>query len=146
MSSLRTRSKSWPFFTVSPRRARISTMRPEAREITGTFREMSGITVPVTNNCDGAWYSVAATNGYRSGCSTANKETSTPEITLAGGGASSASTLLLLQPLTARDAALRIIMTPNPKHLLFIRFLAPFCASHFLRDTALLRGLDYQKE
>ena len=69
----------------------MSTMRPEASEITGTVREISGNTVPVTDICDGAWYSVAVTIGYNSGCSTAKKEGSTPEITLAGGGASGAS-------------------------------------------------------
>ena len=51
----------------------MSTMRPEASEITGTVREMSGNTVPVTDNCDGAWYSVAFTIGYHSGCLTAKK-------------------------------------------------------------------------
>ena len=34
--------------TVSPKRAPISTTRPVASEITGTAREMSGLTVPVT--------------------------------------------------------------------------------------------------
>jgi hypothetical protein len=137
MSSLRTRSKSWPFFTASPRRARMSTMRPEASEITGTVRAMSGNTVPVTDNCDGAWYSVDVTIGYCSGCSTAKKETSTPETTLAGGGASaSAFTLSLLQPLVARDAAIAISIRPNAKYLLFIRILAPlFCVPLFFKDT-----------
>ena len=69
----------------------MSTMRPEASEITGTVRAMSGNTVPVTDNCDGAWNSAAVAIGYNSGCSTAKKEGSTPEITLAGGGASAAA-------------------------------------------------------
>src|ERR1700678_982804 len=100
----------------------MSTTRPDASEITGTVRAMSGITVPVTNNCDGAWYSVAVTIGYRSGCSTAKKETSTPEITLAGGGASeSAFTLSLLQPLVLRDTAIAISVRPNANLILFIR-------------------------
>src|SRR5580704_17228320 len=138
MSSLRTRSKSWPFLTVSPRRARMSTTRPEASEITGTFREMSGITVPVTNNCDGAWYSVAVTIGYRSGCSTAKKETSTPEITLAGGGASaSAFTLSDLQPLVS-EVARAIVNKQSTGVLLFIEFSAPFGASVMLGDTTAL--------
>ena len=55
--------KSWPFLTASPSRARMSTMRPEASEITGTVREMSGNTVPVTDNCDGALYWTVVTIG-----------------------------------------------------------------------------------
>ena len=114
-------ARAGPSFTVSPRRARMSTTRPEASEITGTVREMSGNTVPVTNNCDGAWYSVAVTIGYYSGCSTAKKEGSTPEITLAGGGASAAaSAVLLLQPLIARHAASVIGTTASFIALLFI--------------------------
>ena len=46
------RNRSWPFCTVSPRRARISTTRPEASVTTGTVRAMSGFTVPVTTSCD----------------------------------------------------------------------------------------------
>src|ERR1035438_113175 len=100
----------------------MSTMRPEASEITGTVRAMSGKTVPVTNNCDGAWYSVAVTIGYNSGCSTAKKETSTPETTLAAGGASaSAFTLSLLQPLVTRDAAITVSIRPNTNLMFFIR-------------------------
>src|ERR1035438_6562092 len=130
MSSLRTRSKTWPFFTVSPRRARMSTMRPEASEITGTVRAMSGNTEPVTNNCDGAWYSVAVTIGYRSGCSTAKKETSTPETTLAGGGASASTfTLSLLQPLITRCTISTIGSSANPIALLFTMIPAPLCLS-----------------
>src|ERR1700734_2177059 len=84
----------------------MSTMRPEASEITGTVREISGNTVPVTNSCDGAWYSVAVAIGYNSGCSTAKNEGSSAGITLAGGGASAAaSAVLLLQPLVPRHAA-----------------------------------------
>ena len=43
-------SNNWPFLTVSPRRAFISTTRPTANEITGTAREISGFTVPVTRS------------------------------------------------------------------------------------------------
>ena len=56
----------------------MSTTRPEASVITGTVREMSGSTVPVTSNSDGAWYWVAVTIGYCSGWSTAKLVTSTP--------------------------------------------------------------------
>ena len=49
----RTRSNSWPFLTVSQRRAKIATTRPVAIEITGTFLEMSGLTMPVNIACVG---------------------------------------------------------------------------------------------
>jgi hypothetical protein len=82
--------------------------------------------VPFTDNCDGSWYSVAVTIGYNSGCSTAKKETSTPEITLAGGGASaSAFTFSVLHPPMTKDEANAIDTRLNPVLLLFIRFLAP---------------------
>ena len=44
MSELRTLNSSWPFFTSSPRRASISTMRPVASEGTGTCSDTSGFT------------------------------------------------------------------------------------------------------
>ena len=47
MSWLWTLSSSWPLVTVSPRRASISTIRPEASEMTGILRETSALTVPV---------------------------------------------------------------------------------------------------
>ena len=47
MSGLCTLSSSWPFFTLSSRRALMSTTRPLASEMTGTSREMSGRTEPV---------------------------------------------------------------------------------------------------
>src|ERR1700727_3478646 len=59
---------------------------------------MSGSTVPLTTNCDGAWYSVAVAIGYCSGCSTAKFVTSTPATTLAWGGASAASLFFCPQP------------------------------------------------
>ena len=89
--------------------------------MTGTVREISGNTVPVTNNCDGAWYSIVVAIGYRSGCSTAKKEASTPETILAGGGASAAAfTLSFLQPMMARDATIPNSNRPDSITLLFI--------------------------
>jgi hypothetical protein len=41
----------------------MSTTRPEASVITGTFREMSGSTTPVATNSDDAWYAAAVTIG-----------------------------------------------------------------------------------
>ena len=60
MSALCTLSRTWPFLTVSPRRASISTTRPVASEITGTVLEMSGVTVPVTLSSGAAMCSTAA--------------------------------------------------------------------------------------
>ena len=51
ISSLRRRSSNWPFFTSSPKRAKRPTIRPEASEMTGTVRSISGFTVPVTASC-----------------------------------------------------------------------------------------------
>ena len=42
------RISNWPLVTVSPSLAWISTTRPEASEITGTLRETSALTTPVT--------------------------------------------------------------------------------------------------
>jgi len=70
MSALCTFSNNWPFLTVSPWRASISTTRPTAKEITGTALEMSGFTVPVTRSWGKAMCSVACANSNRSGWST----------------------------------------------------------------------------
>src|ERR1700678_2636480 len=104
----------------------MSTTRPEASEITGTVREMSGNTVPVTNICDGAWYSVAVAIGYSSGCSTAKNEGSSAGITLAGGGASAAaSALSLLHPLKAKNVTSTIMGNANLIAWRFIYFPPP---------------------
>src|SRR5271155_4652750 len=92
------RRSSWPLLTVSPRRARISTTRPEANVTTGTVRETSGYTDPVTTNFDGASYCAAVATGYRSGWSTEKCVTSNPGTTVAGGGASAATLSFVPQP------------------------------------------------
>src|ERR1700733_13185446 len=98
------RSRSWPFLTVSPSRARISTTRPEASVTTGTVRATSGYTAPVTTNFDGASYCAAVATGYRSGWSTEKWVTSRPGTTVAGGGASAATLSFVPQPDTNRAA------------------------------------------
>ena len=70
MSVLRTLNRSWPFFTSSPSRASISTMRPVASDGTGTCRDTSGLTTPVTFSSGAATYSPAVTSGNCSGWST----------------------------------------------------------------------------
>src|SRR5271155_4924958 len=92
------RRSSWPLLTVSPRRARISTTRPEANVTTGTVRVTSGYTDPVTTNFDGASYCAAVATGYRSGWSTEKCVTSRPGTTVAGGGASAAALFFAPQP------------------------------------------------
>ena len=67
MSALCIRIKSCPLVTASPSFARISTTRPEASEMTGTFRETSGVTAPVTCNSGAASCLAALTTGNCSG-------------------------------------------------------------------------------
>ena len=77
--------------------------------------------MPVTTNSDGAWYRVAVTIGYCSGCSTAKSVTSTPGITLAGGGASAdGSPFALLQPPSVSNQAIEIRKRLISKLLFFI--------------------------
>src|SRR6266478_6629351 len=67
MSELCTRIKNWPLITVSPIRARISITLPEASEMTGIFRETSGLTLPVTFKSGACTRSPAVTSGNWSG-------------------------------------------------------------------------------
>ena len=67
MSVLRTLNRSWPFFTSSPSRASISTIRPVASEGTGTCRDTSGLTTPVTFSSGAATCSPAVASGNCSG-------------------------------------------------------------------------------
>src|ERR1700686_2884274 len=80
---------SWPLVTVSPSRALISIIRPDAREITGTARETSAATVPVTFSSGAATCLPAVASGNCSGWSTLTRLASSSVSTLAGGGASS---------------------------------------------------------
>src|SRR5579859_2356350 len=80
------------------------TMRPDASEMTGTVREISGLTEPVTASVEGARCSTAVNRRKLSGWSTENRLALKSGTTFAAGGASdSAFTLSLLQPLMARD-------------------------------------------
>ena len=86
MSLLRTLNSSCPCFTSSPSRASISTTLPEASEGTGTCRETSGLTTPVTFNSGAARYSPAVTSGNCSGWSTLRLLASMSGSTVAGCG------------------------------------------------------------
>src|ERR1017187_3618063 len=66
----------------------MDTTRPDASEITGTARAISGFTVPVTTNSGAAVWDVAVATGNCSGCSTEKTLTSKPGTTFAVGGAS----------------------------------------------------------
>ena len=67
MSWLCTFSSNWPLVTVSPSRASISTIRPDASEITGMLRETSALTVPVVFSSGAASCSPAVATGNCSG-------------------------------------------------------------------------------
>src|ERR1035438_4058783 len=76
--------------------------RPEASETTGTLRDTSGVTVPVTTNSEvvGCWVAVAS--GNCSGWSTENRAAFAKGTTLASGGAPCAgSASAFLQPVGA---------------------------------------------
>src|ERR1017187_961537 len=66
----------------------METTRPEASEITGTLREMSGFTVPVTTSSGAAVWDVAVATGNCSGCWTEKTVTSKAGTIVALGGAS----------------------------------------------------------
>src|ERR1700684_389742 len=102
--------------------------RPEARETTGTLRETSGMTVPVTTNSDLVGCSAAAASGNCSGCCTENRAASPKGTTLAGGGSwAAASTWTLLHPARASKAA-----APSKKRLVWelTRFIGHSSALH----------------
>src|SRR5208282_4421598 len=69
-----------------------------ASETTGTLRETSGVTVPVTTNSEAVGCAVAAARGKCSGWSTVKRLRSTSGTTLAGGGTSAAASTCSLQP------------------------------------------------
>src|ERR1035437_1625974 len=86
MSVLLTLNRSCPCFTSSPSRASISTTRPEASDGTGTCRDTSGVTTPVTFNSGEATYSPALARGNCSGWSTLKLLASMSGSTVAGCG------------------------------------------------------------
>src|ERR1035441_3747191 len=95
--------------------------RPEASETTGTLRETSGMTVPVTINSESAERSVAAASGNCAGWSTVNRAGSAPGTTLGAGGAPAAAlssacacTLLQLVSVRTEEIEIRSRIIPGP--------------------------------
>jgi hypothetical protein len=88
--------------------------------MTGTFREMSGFTVPVTTSFGAVAYASAAVRGNCSGCSTENRFTSTSGTTFAGGGTSAAGSPCALHPLRNRTAEMEITRKPISRPLFFM--------------------------
>src|SRR5271166_3498992 len=113
-------SNNCPFWTVSPRRARMATTRPEASETTGTLRETSGATVAVTTNSEVVGCAVASTSGNCSGWSTVNRLRSTSGTTVAGGGAAAAASTALLQPPRASNMGMESNTGTSTQPRLFI--------------------------
>jgi hypothetical protein len=72
----------------------MSTTRPEASETTGTVRETSGLTTPVTVSEGAATCSSAATSGNWSGRLTSKTLESARRSTRSGGGASAVGSAL----------------------------------------------------
>src|SRR5215471_12788171 len=93
MSELRTLNRSWPCLTSSPSRASISRIRPDANDGTGTCRDTSGLTTPVTFSSGAAMYSAAVASGKRSGWSTLKLSALISGWTVAGCGPVSVLTL-----------------------------------------------------
>src|ERR1700730_6010929 len=89
--------------------------------MTGTFRETSGFTAPVTINSGDVVRAVAVARETCSGCSTANKLTSISGTTFAVGGAPTvASARAPPQPLSSSSDGTRLIRRPTFRALLFI--------------------------
>src|ERR1700730_13760200 len=87
----------------------MATTRPDASDTTGTLREVSGVTVPVTANEEVVECALAAASGNCSGWSTAKRLRSTSATTLAGGGASArGSPWALLHPPRSSRAGMKI--------------------------------------
>src|ERR1039458_272552 len=100
----------------------METTRPEASEITGTLRAMSGFTVPVTTNSGAVACAVAVTTGNCSGCWTEKTLTSNPGTILAEGGASSlVSARAPPQPSRSSSDGTKAMRRPIFKTLRFIR-------------------------
>src|SRR5271163_3835982 len=68
----------------------MATTLPEAMEMTGICREISGLTVPVTLSVEVELYSVAVARGKRLGRSTVMRLTPPSLSTCTGGGACAA--------------------------------------------------------
>src|SRR5712692_11156645 len=87
--------------------------------MTGTVLEISGLTVPVADNCDVDACAAAVASGNCSGWSTRTTLTSSSCATLAGGGASAfGSPLPSLQPARNQPAVKNRAIVPKPARLI----------------------------
>src|SRR6266478_1231520 len=99
----------------------MATTRPEASETTGTLRETSGVTAPVTTSWEVVGCALAATNGNCSGWSTWKRLRSTSDTTSAGGGASAAASRRPLQPKIVSVRSMETRRRPISRPLHFIK-------------------------
>src|SRR5208282_2410561 len=123
----------------------MATTRPEASETTGTLRETSGVTAPVTTNSEAVGCAVAAASGKCSGWSTVKRLRSTSGTTLAGGGDAAAASTGRLQPPSIGNTNKQMRKRPLLRILWFIRTRSPLrptsCDKHastterYLSDT-----------
>src|SRR5208282_1412625 len=114
----------------------MATTRPEASETTGTLRETSGVTAPVTTNSEAVGCAVAAASGKCSGWSTVKRLRSTSGTTLAGGGAAAAASTGRLQPPSIGNTNKQTRKRPLVRILWFIRIRSPL-RQNILRQTCL---------
>src|SRR5471030_3054045 len=106
----------------------MATTRPEASDTTGTLRETSGATVPVTASSETEGRAVAEASGNFSGWSTVNRVASPAETTLGGGGSPApVSPCALLHP--ARVSS-KMSSGPITNLLVFIRQFISVTASY----------------
>src|ERR1035437_6188443 len=103
----------------------MATTRPEASETTGTLRETSGVTAPVTTNSETVGCAVAAASGNCSGWSIVKRLRSTSGTTLAGGGAAATASTGRLQPPSIGNTNKQTRKRPLLRILLFIRTRSP---------------------
>src|SRR5579872_2712865 len=104
--------------------------RPDASDTTGTLRDTSGVTVPVTTSSEVAGRAVDLARGNCSGWSTLNRLGSAPGMTLGGGGAPAATAsesawaCILPQPARISDetTAIATRATPLPLSFVIVKF------------------------
>jgi len=121
----------------------MATTRPEASETTGTLRETSGVTVPVTTNVEVVGCAVAAASGNCSGRSTVKSVGSAPGTMLAEGGASAAgSPCALLHPPRSSSAKMEI-KTRLISRPLFFMSKVQFAAANMRTPLLELRNASF---
>src|SRR5471030_498414 len=114
----------------------MATTRPDASDTTGTLRETSGATVPVTTSSETEGRAVAESSGNFSGWSTVNRVASPAETTLGGGGSPApVSPCALLHP-----ARVSSEMRSRPTSKLLV------CIRKFISVTASYQRLEFDHD